>query len=274
MMRGMYWEERDKTALYLYLQYMYPINCYSTTRRGVMRKEDLATSRLKVESTGADTLTTYSQWRDDEGRWRIYHVPVSGQVRQTSSTTVVGGGLDLVVYSILFTDGNALRSYENPACLPHPYRKLSAATIRTPERQNCRRKTLSMKSMFLGLCLLLVYTDHAHTIHRHIAAFAEALGLSELTQETGESTPLSPRSPKAGSNIKLASASRRSSGFFGSNAQDDSAKRNGGLSPAISTRSGRTATQVEKVQALSDFAPIHQRVSRYELGVMISWTTI
>jgi hypothetical protein len=125
----------------------------------------------------------------------------------------------------------------------------------------------------LGLCLLLVYTDHAqHTIHRHIAAFAEALGLSELTQETGESTPLSPRSPKAGSNIKL--ASRRSSGFFGSNAQDDSAKRNGGLSPAISTRGGRTATQVEKVQALSDFAPIHQRVSRYELGVMISWTTI
>ncbi len=111
----------------------------------------------------------------------------------------------------------------------------------------------------------------------HIAAFADALGLTDLTADTGDATPPSPRSPRA-STFKLALHSRRSSAIAGPDGEwpaslasglgggagvSSVGRRSGTVSPAHTLGGGRPrGDRVEKVQALSDFAPIHQRVSR------------
>lgn len=138
----------------------------------------------------------------------------------------------------------------------------------------------------------------------HIAAFEEALGYNDLMPDTSDPTPHSPRStaapsapqsPMHTSRLALSSrddneeshaaaaagssaaetgtatATRRRSnrlGLSSAAASPNAASGSGGLrrSPSSQTVASQGWEKVEKVKALSDFAPVHQRVAPLRRG--------
>lgn len=84
----------------------------------------------------------------------------------------------------------------------------------------------------------------------HIKAFAHALAESDLIPDGGDQSPMSPKSPQMGEN----SISIDNQGNEHHLGPDSRSAPDWNHGPQRQER-------VEKVKALSDFAPIHQRVS-------------
>lgn len=127
-----------------------------------------------------------------------------------------------------------------------------------------------MKSKFVPHFNSIQFQSLIKSFYRHMSAFAEALALSDLYDP--EVTPsgmnsAGPQSPK----IPDSDSSGKQLGKEGGSALNGAGRQMAARERRSSMALVHGWEKVEKVKALSDFAPIHQKVSKWVSNVFSAY---